>query len=154
MAHDRFVAPLPRGWPRRVRSAVIHTISLARTSVTHTRSWTANHYNARIRLNAENDRLRGEILHLREEGWIKDARMDQIPPTGVHTTLPSSDSGSSSCGPREVGRWHSAQSTFSFPPSRSARGHSGSMRKAPTLSSRCRCRSTRSQGSLATACAA
>jgi transcriptional regulator with XRE-family HTH domain len=71
--------PLPRGWPRRVRSAVIHTISLARTSVTHSRSWAANHFNDRIRLKTENERLRNEILLLREETWIKDARMEQIP---------------------------------------------------------------------------
>jgi len=71
--------PLPKGWPRRVRSAVIQTISLARTSMTHTRSWAANHYNARIRLKSENERLRSEVLLLREEGRIKDSRMEQIP---------------------------------------------------------------------------
>lgn len=52
---------LPKGWPRRVRSAVIHTISLARTSVTHTRSWAVNHFSARVRLKEENERLRNEI---------------------------------------------------------------------------------------------
>ena len=31
--------PLPRGWPRAIRSAVIHAISLAQFSLTHTRSW-------------------------------------------------------------------------------------------------------------------
>src|SRR5213593_4613761 len=72
--------PLPKGWPRGVRSAVIHTISLARTSVTHTRSWAANHFNERVRLKEENERLRNEILLLREESRIKDARMEQIPP--------------------------------------------------------------------------
>ena len=34
--------PLPKGWPRTVRSAVIHAISLAQFSLTHTRSWAAN----------------------------------------------------------------------------------------------------------------
>ncbi len=34
--------PLPRGWPRRVRSAVVHAISLAHFSLTSTRSWAAN----------------------------------------------------------------------------------------------------------------
>src|SRR5207247_3390008 len=72
--------PLPKAWPRRVRSAVIQTISLARTSVTHTRSWAANHFNERVRLKEENERLRNEILLLREESRIKDARMEQIPP--------------------------------------------------------------------------
>ena len=42
--------PLPKGWPRSIRSAVIHTISLAQFSLTHTRSWSANSRNARIRL--------------------------------------------------------------------------------------------------------
>ena len=70
---------LPKAWPRRVRSAVIHTIALARTSATHTRSWAANNYNLRIRLAEENERLRNEILLLREEARIKDARMEQIP---------------------------------------------------------------------------
>jgi len=70
---------LPKGWPRRVRSAVIQTRSLAQTSVTHTRSWAANHFNARIRLKEETERLRSEMLLLREDGRIKDARMEQIP---------------------------------------------------------------------------
>ena len=42
--------PLPKGWPRSIRSAVIHAISLAQFSLTHTRSWAANNWNARIRL--------------------------------------------------------------------------------------------------------
>jgi transposase InsO family protein len=71
--------PLPTGWPRRVRSAVVHTISLAHTSLTHARSVAANSINARIRLNAEINRLRQEILLLREELRIKDFRMEQIP---------------------------------------------------------------------------
>ena len=71
MAQERFVVPLPRGWPRRVRSAVIHTISLARASATHTRSLAENHYDARIRFQAENERLRSEIHLLREEIRIK-----------------------------------------------------------------------------------
>ena len=71
--------PLPKHWPRRVRSAVIHTISLARTSVIHTRSWSANHFNARVRLKEENERLRHETSLLREESRIKDVRMEQVP---------------------------------------------------------------------------
>jgi len=70
---------LPKGWPRRVRSAVIQTRSLAQTSVTHTRSWAANHFNARIRLKEETERLRNEILLLREEDRVKTVRMKQIP---------------------------------------------------------------------------
>ena len=72
--------PLPKKWPRRIRSAVIHTISLARTSLTHARSVAANSINARIRLKEEIERLQNEISLLREESRIKDARMEQIPP--------------------------------------------------------------------------
>ena len=71
--------PLPKSWPRRVRSAVIRTISLAQISLTHARSVAANSVNARIRLKQDNDRLRQEILLLREESRIKDMRMEQIP---------------------------------------------------------------------------
>ena len=71
--------PLPKAWPLRVRSAVIHTISLSRTSLIHTRSWAANHFNARIRLKEEDERLRNEISLLQEESRIKDARMGQTP---------------------------------------------------------------------------
>jgi hypothetical protein len=71
--------PLPRGWPRRVRTAVIHAISMAHFSLTSTRSCVANNWNARIRLTAENDRLRQELALLQEEMRIKDARMLRIP---------------------------------------------------------------------------
>ena len=71
--------PLPNGWPRRVRSGVIHAISLAHFSLTSTRSWAANSWNARIRLKADNDRLRDEIALIKEEMRIKDSRMLQIP---------------------------------------------------------------------------
>ncbi len=59
--------PLPHGWSRRVRSGVIHAISLAHFSMTSTRSWAANSWNARVRLKAENERLKSEISLLREE---------------------------------------------------------------------------------------
>jgi hypothetical protein len=79
-----------------VRSAVIHTIALARTSITHTRSWAANSYNARIRLKTENERLQTEIQLLLEEIRIKDARWRAAPRTGGPTTRRPSDSPSSS----------------------------------------------------------
>ena len=59
--------PLPRQWPTRVRSGVLHAISLAHFSLTFTRSWAANSINARIRLKQENDRLGQELALLREE---------------------------------------------------------------------------------------
>ena len=71
--------PLPKSWPRRVRSAVIQVLSLAHFSLITTRSWAANSWNARVRLKCENDRLRQELALLREETRIKDARMMRIP---------------------------------------------------------------------------
>jgi transposase-like protein len=62
-----------------VRSGVLHAISLAHFSLTYTRSWAANSWNARIRLKQENDRLQQELALLREEMRIKDSRMLRIP---------------------------------------------------------------------------
>ena len=70
---------LPRGWSEQIQSAVIHVISLAHFSATFARSVAANSINARIRLKAENSRLRQEIALLIEEARIKDSRMDRIP---------------------------------------------------------------------------
>jgi hypothetical protein len=70
---------LPKGWPEQIRSAVIHVISLAHFSATFARSVAATSINARIRLKAENSRLRQEIALLIEEARIKDSRMDRIP---------------------------------------------------------------------------
>ena len=71
---------LPRGWPRRVQSVVLHVMALARYSITTTRGWAANSINARIRLKAKNDRLRQEVSLLQEEIRIKDLRMARIAP--------------------------------------------------------------------------
>jgi hypothetical protein len=71
--------PLPKQWPNRVRSGVLHAISLAHFSLTFTRSWAANSWNARLRLKAENDRLRQELSMTQEEMRIKDARLLRIP---------------------------------------------------------------------------
>jgi hypothetical protein len=71
---------LPKGWPSRVRSAVLHVISLAQYAAVSTRSWAADSINARVRRRAEDDRLQEEVGLLREEMRIKDARMAGIPP--------------------------------------------------------------------------
>jgi len=75
-SHPRI--PLPKQWSSRVQSGILHAISLAHFSLTYTRSWAANNWNARIRLKAENDRLQQELALLREEMRIKDARMLRI----------------------------------------------------------------------------
>jgi hypothetical protein len=70
--------PLPKDWPSRIRSAVIHVISLSHFSLTFARSVTANSINARIRLKAEISRLRQEIAILYRRST------NQGLPYGVH----------------------------------------------------------------------
>ena len=72
--------PLPSGWPDSVRSAVIYVISPAQYAITCARGRADNSINARVRLAAENDRLKQETQLLREELRIKDARMAKIDP--------------------------------------------------------------------------
>ena len=72
--------PLPESWTGHVRSAMLHVIALAQYAAVYTRSWAASSTNARVRLKADNDRLRQEVGLLTEELRIKDARMQCIPP--------------------------------------------------------------------------
>jgi hypothetical protein len=72
--------PLPRGWPRRVRSAVVQVISLARTSLAVAQGWASESMSPELRQQSEEYRLRQEIGLLREEIRIKDVRMEQIEP--------------------------------------------------------------------------
>lgn len=71
--------PLPRNWPRRVRSAVVQAISLADFTLTTVHGCAADSWNALLRMKAESNRLRKEVSLLREEIRIKDARMEHIP---------------------------------------------------------------------------
>ena len=59
--------PLPKSWPTRVKSAMLHVISLAQFAAAYTRGWAANCVNARIRLKARADQLR-----------IGNARMSRV----------------------------------------------------------------------------
>ena len=72
--------PLPHGWPRRIKSAMLHIISLAQYAMGHTHSWAVNSQIARVRLKAENERLRQHAALLTEKIRIKDARMRRIAP--------------------------------------------------------------------------
>ena len=56
--------PLPRGWPSRVKSAILHVISLAQFTLAYTRGWAANSPNSRIRLAAER-RMKSTIDYVR-----------------------------------------------------------------------------------------
>jgi transposase InsO family protein len=70
--------PLPKNWSRRVKSAILHVVSLAQYAAAYTRSWAADSSNARVRLTAERDRLTQQVALLREEIRIKDARLARI----------------------------------------------------------------------------
>ena len=72
--------PLPKGWPRRVRSTVVQVISLAQTSLALTRGWASDSMNGPLRRRAEVGRLQQETRLLREEIRIKDARMQHLEP--------------------------------------------------------------------------
>ena len=77
--------PLPKSWTRHVRLAMLHVISLAQFATVYTRSWAVDSVNGRVRLKADNCRVRQEVALLREEIRIKDARMAQInPPRRPH----------------------------------------------------------------------
>ena len=75
MPKPSFQFTLPRSWPTKVRSAMLHVVSLAQYATVFTRSWAADRSNARVRLKAEKDRLQQEVAQLRAELRIKDARM-------------------------------------------------------------------------------
>lgn len=70
--------PLPDDWPKHVRSAVVHVISLAYAALTWTRSWAANSPIQRVRLAGQLEQANSEIDLLKEEMRIKDARMSKI----------------------------------------------------------------------------
>ena len=71
---------LPRGWPQRMKSAVLHVIALAQYVMTYTRGWAVNARIARVQVTAENARLRQEVALLAEEIRIKDARVKRVEP--------------------------------------------------------------------------
>ena len=72
--------PLPRGWNQKVRSAVLHVLSLAQYTAVYTRSWAADSANQRVRLKADLDRADQENALLGEEMRIKDARVARMDP--------------------------------------------------------------------------
>src|SRR5262245_38532204 len=78
----RMSVVLPVRWPRGVRSAVVHTMSLAAAALTATRGWAADHLSSRVRLRSEIERLRQEVSLLQEEMRLKDCRTMRIPGHG------------------------------------------------------------------------
>lgn len=80
---------LPTGWSQHARSTMLHVISLAQFALAYTRGWAENSQVARVRLKAENERLRQQVAWLTEEIRIKDARMSRIPASGRPHYLPT-----------------------------------------------------------------
>src|SRR5512143_1029207 len=72
--------PLPDNWPEQAKSGLLFAIALAHRGVAYVRGWCADSRIARVRLAAQNDRLRAELAMLKEELRIKDARSARIPP--------------------------------------------------------------------------
>ncbi len=70
--------PLPKNWPRSVKTAVLHVISLAHVAIIHTRGLLLNSGNARTRLAGDLQGSLDEISLLEEELRIKDVRMAGI----------------------------------------------------------------------------
>ena len=68
---------LPKGWKLRVRSAVLSVISLAKYSLAVAHGRATSRADGRT---ADYQRLEQDVLQLREELRIKDARMAHLPP--------------------------------------------------------------------------
>ncbi|MDP6718451.1 MAG: hypothetical protein QGF59_07385, partial [Pirellulaceae bacterium] len=72
--------PRPKKWSTRVKSAMLHVISLAQFSMAYSRGWAADSVTPRLRLKARVDQLEQEVALLREEIRIKDVRMVSVSP--------------------------------------------------------------------------
>ena len=71
--------PLPKNWSNYVQSVALHVISLAQYALIQSRGWAADSINPRLRLSGEIERLETDVLLLREEIRLKDARTGRIP---------------------------------------------------------------------------
>ncbi len=76
----RHKIPVPRGWNRRAKSAILHILALSHYTFTALVARATNDRHRRTRRRAEIDRLEHEIALLTEELRIKDARMNRVPP--------------------------------------------------------------------------
>ena len=66
--------PLPRAWPLRIKSAMIHAIALAQYVIVYTRSWAVDSTNPRLRIKGELDQTHQEIAMLGEQMRIQNVR--------------------------------------------------------------------------------
>ena len=88
---------LPRRWSRRVKSAMLHVISLAQYATVYTRSWAVNSPIARLRPKSQNERLKQLVALLKEEIRIKDARLKRLAPHKRPHYAPTDDPQASCC---------------------------------------------------------
>ena len=72
--------PIPRQWPRQVKSAFLHAVSFASAAFTCASGLAANRKDKLKRLQAEFARTYREIALLKEEKQIKDERFRRLPP--------------------------------------------------------------------------
>jgi len=79
MPNPHSTLPVPKNWTRSIQATLLHVIALAKYTLISTRSWAGNSSSPRIRLAAKANQLQQEIVLLREEIRIKDARLARIP---------------------------------------------------------------------------
>ncbi len=72
--------PLPRGWRRHTKSAIVQILALSHFTFTAMVAREANERHRQARFRAAIDRLTHELALLQEELRIKNARMERIPP--------------------------------------------------------------------------
>lgn len=72
--------PLPKNWKQSIKSAVIHTLSLAFKSITLTLSQLSENDHLPVRMAAQLKRLKMENAQLKKMMEIKDARMIRLDP--------------------------------------------------------------------------
>jgi len=72
--------PLPKSWKQSIKSAVIHTLSLAFKTITLTLGHLSDSNHPPVRMAAQLKRLKMENAQLKEMMAIKDARMERLDP--------------------------------------------------------------------------
>jgi hypothetical protein len=72
--------PLPRGWRRLTKSAIVQPLALSHYAFTIMLARANNDRSRSTRRRAKIDRLNQELALLQEEMRIKDARMERVPP--------------------------------------------------------------------------
>lgn len=87
--------PLPKGWPKYAKAALVQAAGMVHEALTHVRGWAANSMNKRLKLQVQLEVVRGELALLRRIVNIKDKRFGRIrpkerphyPPTGRQEIL-------------------------------------------------------------------